>query len=192
MKKDSINRVEIIGCTASGKTTLCKTMQKLGWTPIYEPYETNPFLTDFFAGEKCAFELQMCFLLQHFNRINSTNHPTKNLICDFSFFLDSIYASILLSNKEMTIYTELLSYIISKISPPKYVIKLTCPNDIIFDRIRNRNRTFEQAIDKEFVEALNQKVNNYTTDCKLIQVDSSQINLLNEIDVYNKIVKKLV
>ena len=192
MKKSSINRVEIIGCTASGKTTLCKTMQKLGWTPIYEPYESNPFLTDFFAGGNCAFELQMCFLLQHFNKINGTNHPTKNLICDFSFFLDSIYASILLSNKEMAVYVELFSYIISKIDPPQYVIKLVCPDNIILDRIHNRNRAFEQALDKELVEELNQKVNNYTTDCEQIQVDSSQINLFNEIDVYNKIIKKLI
>ena len=53
MNKGSAKRVEIIGCTASGKTTLCKTMQKLGWFPVYEPYDHNPFLTDFFAGEKC-------------------------------------------------------------------------------------------------------------------------------------------
>ena len=63
---------------------------------------------------------------------------------------------------------------------------------IILDRIHNRNRAFEQALDKEFVEELNQKVNNYTTDCEQIQVDSSQINLFNEIDVYNKIIKKLI
>ena len=191
MNNSSQERVEIIGCTASGKTSLCKTMQKFGWDPIYEPYEYNPFLTSFFERQDCAFELQMCFLLQHYNKIKNANHSSKKIVCDFSLFLDSIYASILLSDKELSVYNELLSYTVSQINPPKYIIKLICPNDVILERIKYRNRDFEKNTDPKFVEELNRRINFYETNCKQIQINSDQINLLNVIEVYEKIVKRI-
>lgn len=192
MNNRAVKRIEIIGCMASGKTTLCQTLQKFGWNSIYEPYEHNPFLTSFYNGEKCAFELQMCFLLQHFNEFNSNNQINTYSVCDFSFYLDSIYASLLLSDNELIIYNELLKYIMSQTEPPEYIIKLTCPSEVLLDRINTRNRSFERTINKKFVEELNVRIDNYTIDCKYIQVDSYQTNLFSENEVYDKIVKYIV
>ena len=192
MKNSSVKRVEIIGCTASGKTSLCKTMQKLGWTSLYEPYENNPFLTDFYRGDECAFELQICFLLQHYNKINIQSQAMNNIVCDFSFFLDEIYASILLSEKELILYKELFSYIVSKVEPPEYIIKLTCPDDVITDRINSRNRNYETNIEKNFIKELNRRINNYNVSNRLIQINSFETDFFNVDEVYEKIVKKII
>ena len=113
-------------------------------------------------------------------------------MCDFSFFLDEIYASILLSDRELIAYNELLSYIISQINPPDYVIKLTCPNNVIVDRINTRNRSYERNINESFIKELNLKINNYKTNYQQIQINSAEIDFFNIDEVYEKIVKKII
>lgn len=190
MNKNTL-RVEIIGCMASGKTTLCETMGRLGWDVRYEPYEQNPFLTDFFDGKGCAFETQMCFLLQHYNMVRHTDNSINGTVCDFSFLLDSIYACILLSEKEQTVYNKLLSYITSIIGKPDYIIKLVCPDDVIVKRINDRNRHFEKSIDVDFIKKLNRAIQNCEIKSKHIVIDSSKVDLTNEIEVYEKIIKRI-
>ena len=169
-------RIEILGCTASGKTTLCHTLNELGWNAIYEPYIQNPFLEKFFYGEKCSFELQMCFLLQHFNAIETKSFASKN-ICDFSFALDSLYASILLDKQEKIVYDNLYDYFISKIGRPYCLIKLTCPDDVIVDRLQRRNRDYESNINLDFLKKLNKGATDFTTSEYCIEIDSSKIDI---------------
>ncbi|MBO5110542.1 MAG: deoxynucleoside kinase [Clostridia bacterium] len=185
------NRVELIGCTASGKTTLCKTMQKLGWNAIYEPYMQNPFLTSFFQGYDCAFEVQMCFLLQHYNKIKSCANLDSQSICDFSLSLDDIYATILLNEKEKSIYNELLAHIRYVIGYPRYIIKIECPDATILNRISIRGRAYEKSVDVNFIQELNDRINCFAIPNNFIVVDSSLINFSNENEVYNEIIKKM-
>lgn len=171
-------RIEIIGCSASGKTTLCNTLKTLGWNVIYEPFLQNPFLLKFFSGESCGFELQMCFLLQHYNIIQSECVASQN-ICDFSFALDSIYASILLNEQEKRIYYSLYNHLISKINKPDCLIKLTCPDSNIIERMHKRNREYERKVDVDFLKELNKHVMEFTASDNLVEIDSSKIDITN-------------
>lgn len=184
-------RIEVIGCMASGKTTLCKTMQKMGLDILLEPYEKNPFLTDFYYNYNSTFENQMFFLLQHYNSIMKYNGICQRLICDFSLALDYVYASVLLTEQELKLHSQLLSYILSKIGHSDFTIKLVCPDKVILQRIADRNRDFEQEIDFNFVKQLNNEIDKYIVKSKCLVIDSSQINFMDESVVYNEIIKKM-
>lgn len=186
------NRIELIGCIASGKTTLCKTMHRLGWNAIYEPYIENPFLTNFFGGDDCAFETQMCFLLQHYNKIKSCNKMSSQNICDFSLSLDYIYATILLNEKEKSLYSDLWEHIHHMIGYPRYLIKIECSDAIILDRITTRGRSYEQAVDVSFVKELNERILSFPNPHNCIVVNSSLVNFSNESEVYDNIIKKII
>ncbi len=176
------NRIEIVGCTASGKSTLCKTLTKLGLDAVYEPYAQNPFIRSFYSGEKCEFELQMCFLLQHYRAIRERD-PDSRTVCDFSLMLDTIYAAILLNEEENEVYTRVYTYLISQIGPPRCVIRLTCPDDEIFARIKKRGRDYEQGVDSAFIKALNEKVRTLTVTMPCIEIDSSKVNISDPEEV---------
>lgn len=176
--------IEIIGCSASGKTTLCNTLGQLGFNIIYEPFLQNPFLLKYFNGESCGFELQMCFLLQHYNALKSSELCDIS-ICDYSFALDRIYASLLLTKQEIHTYDCLYNYIIETSHKPCCIIKLICPDDIIIKRMRKRNRDYESKMDTTFLLKLNQAVNNFSTDNYCIEIDSSKVNI-SSIDEVKK------
>lgn len=170
--------IEILGCSASGKTTLCNTLSHLGLKAIHEPYLENPFLIKHFSGEQCAFELQICFLLQHYNSLKSTNLGDIS-ICDYSFELDRIYASLLLTEQERYVYDCIYNHIIDAICKPYCIIKLICPDDIIVKRMKRRNRDYESKMDTSFLSKLNQAVSSFSTDDYCIEIDSSKIDVSN-------------
>ena len=184
-------RIEIMGCMASGKTTLCKTMQKMGWDVRYELYENNPFLAEFHQNSNNAFENQMWFLLQHYSAMKQYDALNCKMICDYSLFLDSLYASILLSDEEFEIHSKLRSYITEKTGNPDCIIKLVAPEEVIYQRIIHRGRTFEQNIDVVFVQKLMAEIKNFSKHSNILTIDSSKINLMDENDVYSGIIKKI-
>ncbi len=174
--------IEILGCSASGKTTLCNTLSRLGFKAIYEPYLQNPFLLKYFNGEQCAFELQICFLLQHYNSLKLTNLSDIS-VCDYSLVLDKIYASLLLTEQEKYVYDCIYNHIIDVSCRPYCLIKLICPDNIIVKRMKKRNRDYESKIDPTFLSKLNQAVRGFLTDDYCIEIDSSKIDISNVDEV---------
>lgn len=168
--------IEILGCSASGKTTLCNTLSRLGLNAIYEPYLQNPFLLKYFSGEQCAFELQVCFLLQHYNSLKSTELRNMS-ICDYSFALDEIYASLLLTEQEKCVYDYVYKHILESTCKPHCIIKLICPDDIIVNRMQMRNRNYESEMDITFLSKLNQAVRDFSTENYCIEIDSSKVDV---------------
>lgn len=185
-------RIEIMGCMASGKTSLCKTLQKFGWNVCFEQYDDNPFIKKFYQNSCNSFENQMFFLLQHYSSIKENDSPGKILICDYSFLLDSIYASILLSAEEYKMHNMLRMFLAEKIGNPDCIIKLIAPENVIIQRIMNRGRSFEKNIDIGFIRNLNNQITHFSEYKNLYTFDSSKINLLNENEVYFKILKKII
>lgn len=174
--------IEILGCSASGKTTLCNTLSRLGLKAIHEPYLQNPFLLKYFNGEQCAFELQLCFLLQHYNSLKSTN-LSDIIVCDYSFRLDKIYASLLLTEQEGYVYDCIYNHIINATGKPYCLIKLICPDDVIVKRMKKRNRDYESKMDTAFLTKLNQAVCDFSTDDYCIEIDSSKVDISNVDEV---------
>ena len=92
--KDSyIQRIEVCGGIASGKTTFSELMRNIGIQPLFENFRANPFWKTFYSDSgKYTFEKEITFILQHYHQIKYEYKKNKINICDYSLLLDIAYA----------------------------------------------------------------------------------------------------
>jgi deoxyadenosine/deoxycytidine kinase len=149
--------VSVAGVIGVGKTTLAKGLSKLfGCKVLLEPYDTNPFMPDVYAGRKeLALDSQLYFLT---NRISQLNRkflsPGLIVISDYIFNQDRIYARQLLSARQIELYDKIYEPLRAEINEPVLVIYLQDSSKNCLERIRVRGRPYEQRIELKFLDAL--------------------------------------
>jgi len=149
--------VSIAGIIGVGKTTLTEKLSDLlGAEPIFEAYDTNPYLSDVYAGKKqFALDSQLYFLTSRAAQLNhSTLAKERITISDYVFDKELIYARRLLNANQLTLYEQVYPPFAAVVTAPVLVIYLTDSPQNCLDRIHRRNRPYEQAIKKQFLEAL--------------------------------------
>ena len=92
--------IAIEGVIGVGKTTLARLLQpKFESEVLLEIFEENPFLSDFSSDRaRYGFQTQIFFLLSRYHQQNN-NVPKildakKNLISDYTFAKDALFAGI--------------------------------------------------------------------------------------------------
>lgn len=85
-------RIEICGGIAAGKTTLAEVLEQNGYTAIYERFEDNPFVKQFYqsAEQDSTFETEIVFTLLHYNPIKQKQNE-KMVVSDYSLLQDYCY-----------------------------------------------------------------------------------------------------
>ena len=92
--------IAIEGVIGVGKTTLVRLLQQpLQAQAMLEVFEENPFLARFYGDrERYAFQTQIFFLLsryhQHNREVPAILSTGQNLVSDYTFAKDAIFASI--------------------------------------------------------------------------------------------------
>lgn len=145
-------RIEICGGIAAGKTTLAKLLSSQGFHAVYERYQDNPFLGEFYQmnGEDCSFETEVVFTLLHYKMIKS-RIDQQRLVCDYSLLQDFAYGKGNLKKADFDMYGQMYSYLKSQIGEPRMTIYLKCDIEVLAQRIRARGREMEQAIEMEYL-----------------------------------------
>lgn len=147
-------RIEICGCIASGKTTLCQTLAQKNFLTIFERFKENPFWEIFYQEpSKFAFETEITFLLQHYHSIKKQS-LTNNYAFDFSLVQDKAYADINLKGEQKKLFTGLVENLIEEICYPDFLIYISCPPEIALKRIQQRSRDAENIISISYLEEL--------------------------------------
>lgn len=168
-------RIEIIGNIASGRTSLAMFTKKYNYSVVYEDFLSHPFLKSFYEDKnRFAFETEILFLMQHFYDIKTKISNTTN-ICDFSFYLDDIFAVITLDKNEYKAFKYVNNVILTKIGKPDLVIYTRCNPTTSLERIKNRNREFEQNIDILYLETIYTSIEKYLVKIEnLIIIDTDK------------------
>ncbi|MBN1293735.1 MAG: deoxynucleoside kinase [Candidatus Latescibacteria bacterium] len=182
------NYIEICGVIASGKSTIAALLQQIGFTPVLEKFDINPFLQQFYEKpEDHALETEIAFLLQHYNHIKRAKKENKPFVCDFSLLLDLVFSDVTLTDKEQKVFMAVYNEVSSQVSYPDVLIHLHCDHAILLNRIQKRGREIEKTITIEYLqqldEALSKRINDIKKDVKIISVDSEKYNFAhNEND----------
>lgn len=173
-----MKRIEICGGIGAGKTTLAKILEQEGFLGIYEQFQDNPFLNDFYINENIDnnLENEITFLLLHYNLIKICN-TNRNCACDYSLLQDYCYAVSNLREDERDAFMNLYIYIEKQITPPDLIIYLKCDVECLLDRIRQRGRVMEQGISREYLLSI-------TSEIEKVIVDRQNV-LIIESDRYN-------
>jgi deoxyguanosine kinase len=152
----------IEGVIGVGKTSLARLLQQAFEAQLLlEIFEENPFLSDFYSDrERYAFQTQIFFLLSRYRQQRefvpqAIEHG--NLIADYTFQKDSLFANLNLDGDELETYHEVHEALAERLIKPNLVVYLKVDTDIAMQRIAMRDRSYERNMDRSYIEALNQK-----------------------------------
>lgn len=151
----------IEGVIGVGKTTLARLLQPVfGAELLLEVFEENPFLSDFYADrERYAFQTQIFFLLSRYHQqrqsVPEALARRANLIGDYTFEKDSLFASINLVGDELEMYYRVHEALAEKIPPPDLIVYLRADTDVLMQRIAMRDRPYERNMERDYIDELN-------------------------------------
>lgn len=150
----------IEGVIGVGKTSLARLLQPIFNTELLlEVFEENPFLSDFYADRKrYAFQTQIFFLLSRYRqqRVAVPESLARgNLIADYTFEKDALFARLNLEGDELETYSLLHEALAERIPSPDLIVYLRVDTDLAMQRIAMRDRSYERNMERAYIEGLN-------------------------------------
>ena len=185
-----LRHIVVEGPIAVGKTTLARIIaDEFGAELELDPAAKNPFLHDFYEDpERFALPAQLDFLTRRLDqqvRIRERLALHKPIVSDYLVAKEEIFARLTLGETELGLYSELarrLSHSQGEEPPrPDLVVYLEARYEVLRERLRKRNRDFEQRISPEYLETLAEAYREYFhsyEEAPLLVVNCSSIDFL--------------
>lgn len=162
--------IAIEGVIGVGKTTLARLLQQRFDAELrLEVFDENPFLSDFYADRaRYAFQTQIFFLLSRYHQQNrfapDILNQGKNLITDYTFAKDALFARINLVGDELDMYYNVHDALAEKIQLPELIVYLQASTDVLMQRIARRDRPYERQMERAYIDTLNQSYEGFFDD----------------------------
>jgi 2-amino-4-hydroxy-6-hydroxymethyldihydropteridine diphosphokinase len=178
--------ISVAGIIGSGKTTLAKKLAEvLPGEVLFEPYNTNPFLPQVYAGkQELALDSQLYFLVHRAGQLDRRTLPRDRVfITDYVFDKELIYARRLLDPEQLRLYESVYPPFAERVARPVLVVYLQDSPQGCLQRIHQRNRPYEQQITIEFLEGLDHDYRRLFagwTDCPVIRVPTARLTGYND------------
>lgn len=184
--------IAIEGVIGVGKTTLARLLQApFSSGLLLEVFEENPFLSDFYADRKrYAFQTQIFFLLSRYHQqrrnIGERLGQAKNLISDYTFEKDSLFARINLTGDELDMYFKVQEALAEKIIPADLVVYLRASTDTLMKRIALRDRPYERQMEREYIDLLNRVYDDFYISSPqvshVLTIETDELNIIERPD----------
>jgi deoxyguanosine kinase len=192
--------IAIEGPIGVGKTSLAQALGlRIGARIVLEDTDSNPFIARFYQdAEKYAFPVQLYFLLTRYNQQRQLAQQdlfAQATVSDYLLAKDRIFAQLNLDPDELVLYEGVYRLLDGQLAKPDLVVYLRARVEVLAERLRKRNRSFERHISMEYLERVSAAYRDfffYYDETPLLVVDSSEIDfvadpgdledLLREID----------
>ena len=150
----------IEGVIGVGKTSLARLLApELEAQLVLEVFEENPFLSSFYSDRKrYAFQTQIFFLLSRYRQQRETVPDALaqgNLIADYTFEKDSLFAQLNLQDDELATYNQVHEALAERIHLPDLIVYLRVETDVAMQRIAARDRSYERNMDRGYIDQVN-------------------------------------
>lgn len=181
--------VSVAGIIGVGKTTLAKKLAEvLGCRILLEPYDSNPFMPEVYAGrQELALDSQLWFLASRVEQLNANTLAAGQIaVSDYVFDKERIYTKSLLNAHQLTLYEEIYGQMAEKVASPVLVIYLLDSVENCLRRIHQRNRPYEQEIEPTFLRLLRSRYEQLFDDwkiCPVIRILVSEFDFLKEANI---------
>lgn len=181
--------LSVAGVIGVGKTTLANGLAKaLGCRMLAEAYDTNPYLADVYAGRgEFALDSQLFFLGSRVDQLSEDSlEPGRAVVTDYVFDKEMIYARRTLDAVQFAQYKKRHVETAPSVAKPVLVVYLKESLQKCLDRIRRRNRPYEQRIELEALENLASDYEKLFADWRaspVIRLGPDEFNGLDEADV---------
>ena len=180
--------VAIEGVIGVGKTTLARLLQSSFEAEILlEVFEENPFLSDFYGYRaRYAFQTQIFFLLSRYHQqrrgLPKILEAGKNLLSDYTFAKDALFAQINLKGDELEMYHRVHEALAEKIPLPDLLVYLRADTEVLMQRIALRDRSYERNMERGYIDELNHAYDEFFSKpydhTPVLTIDTNLINIV--------------
>ena len=177
------NYIAVAGNIGAGKTSLVTQLsQRLGWEPYPENPDVNPFLTlAYDDSRRWALASQIWFLASKTADLETIARRQRPSVLDRSIYENQLFARALLSFDDYAIYEKGFAPILASIKPPRTIVYLDAPVDILSSRIQNRGRPYERGITLPYLTFLQELYEDWAasfTECPIIRLRTEAMDSL--------------
>jgi deoxyguanosine kinase len=162
MPAEAVHKFIVVeGPIGVGKTSLARRLcESLGAQPVFEQSAHNPFLERFYRNPRAgALSTQLFFLLQRAQQLGALTQAdlfATVRVADYLLEKDRLFAGVTLDEDELALYEQLYAKLDIRPPTPDLVVYLQAPVDVLLERIVRRGVDYEQHIDREYLERLNE------------------------------------
>lgn len=182
--------VAVAGNIGAGKSSLTRLLaERFGWNPYFESVDDNPYLPDFYGDmSRWSFHLQIYFLANRFKHHKRMTESGESVIQDRSIYEDAeIFARNLhdigkMDDRDYSNYVSLFQVMTDYLKSPDLMIYLRASINTLVQQISRRGRSFEQGIQREYLEQLNKHYEDWITNYHrgpLLIIESDNIDFVN-------------
>jgi deoxyguanosine kinase len=180
--------IAIEGPIGVGKTSLAQALGlRIGARIVLEDTDSNPFIARFYQDpEKYAFPVQLYFLLTRYNQQRQLAQQdlfAQATVTDYLLAKDRIFARLNLDPDELVLYEGVYRLLDVQLARPDLVVYIRARVEVLAERLRKRNRTFERHISMEYLESVSAAYRDfffYYDETPLLVVDSSEIDFVDD------------
>ncbi len=191
--------IAIEGVIGVGKTTLTRLAQpSFNAEILLEVFEENPFLARFYQDRKrYGFQTQIFFLLSRYQQQHETIPAAlarANLISDYTFDKNQIFARLNIEGDELAMYERVHHIIATKIPTPDLVVYLRADTDVLMERIALRDRSYERAIEREYIAQLGAAYDEFFgqyAQAPVLTIDTNGLDFVHRVEDLRMILERI-
>ncbi|MBT2293724.1 deoxynucleoside kinase [Paenibacillus albidus] len=152
--------IAVEGPIGAGKTTLSSLLaEELNLPIIKEIVEENPFIDKFYQNmDDWSFQLEMFFLCNRYKQLEDTVGQYiakgKPVISDYHIYKNLIFSERTLKGINRDKYRKIYHILTDDLPRPDIIIYIKADLNTLLSRIAKRNRSFEEGIDKGYLQQL--------------------------------------
>ena len=192
--------IAVAGNIGAGKSSLTRLLsERFGWRPYFESVDDNPYLPDFYGDMKrWSFHLQIYFLanrFKHHKRMTESGEPViqdRSIYEDAEIFARNLHDIGKMDDRDYSNYASLFEVMTDYLKSPDLMIYLRSSIDTLVKQISRRGRSFEQGIQREYLEQLNKHYENWIANYHrgpLLIIESDDMDFVNRTADLEQIVR---
>jgi len=187
--------IVVEGPIGVGKTSLaCRIGTSLSADLVLEQALQNPFLERFYRNPRAgAFPAQLYFLFQRAQQLAALKQQdmfSPVIVADYLLDKDRLFARVTLDEAEYNLYEQVSTKLEIHSPKPDLVVYLQAPVDVLIERIAKRGIGFEQSIEREYLERLNEAYARFFHEydsSPLLIVNAASIDPVNNQSDYDEL-----
>lgn len=189
--------IAIEGCIGAGKTTLARILaETLKIDFEQEKSDKHPFLEDFYAApQETALQTELVFALIHYHQISRVvGKRSGPIITDFTLAKDLLFARMNLIGEDLSLFLSVYNHCAALTTPPTLLVKLEASNELLWRRIKFRDRPFERHMQRDYLRRLNREYKDIAEVCgadRVLKLRSDDHDIVNNEQDREQIIREI-